>query len=65
MAFADVVRGYWLWVVWAFIAVVVVFGYIRVRRHLDRVERAADAGDTAGRGRRREERKKEERKGVE
>jgi hypothetical protein len=36
-------HGYWLWFVWALIALVVVVGGIRVRRHLNRVERAADA----------------------
>jgi hypothetical protein len=51
-----------LWFAWAIIAVVVVVGYFRVRRHLDRVEKKGDADEAALRARRREEHEKDARK---
>lgn len=55
-------QGYWLWFAWAIVAVVVVVGYFQVRRHLNRVEKGADADDAALKARRRHEHEKEERK---
>jgi hypothetical protein len=43
VSLADLVRGNWLWFVWAGIAVCVVVGYVVVRRRLHRVEAAGDA----------------------
>jgi hypothetical protein len=55
-------EGYWLWFAWAIVAIVVVVGYFRVRRHLDRVEKGADQDEAALRARRRHEHEKDERK---
>jgi hypothetical protein len=51
MNFFYLVRGNWLWIVWAGIAVCVVVGYIRVRHHLHRVEAAGDAASAEARTR--------------
>jgi hypothetical protein len=64
-----VLQGYWLWFAWAIVALVVVVGYFRVRRHLDRVEKGAGAGadETPLRAERRREHEKDahKHKGVE
>ncbi|HWZ61027.1 MAG TPA: hypothetical protein VNW46_18725 [Gemmatimonadaceae bacterium] len=65
MAFADAVQGYWLWAVFAVIALVVVVGYFRVRGRLKKVERAGDAADAARRAEGRAHHAKDKHKGVE
>jgi hypothetical protein len=61
----DLVRGNWLWFVWAGIAVCVVVGYIVVRRRLHRVEAAGDVRSEEGRARHAAEHARKHRGGVE
>jgi hypothetical protein len=65
MSFFYLVRGNWLWFVWAAIAVCVVVGYIRVRHHLHRVEASGDAASAEARKRHAAEHAKRKRGGVE
>lgn len=65
MAFSNLVRGNFLWLVWAVIAVCVVVGFLRVRHKLNRVEAAGDAGTGEGRKRHAAEHVKKKRGGVE
>jgi len=44
-------QGYGLWIVWVAAAILVVLGYIRVRRNIKRVERSADSADEGTRTR--------------
>lgn len=55
----------WLWFVWGAIAVCVVVGYFRVRRQIDRVERAGDQPAPGAKERHVTERDKREHRGVE
>jgi len=65
MTFFNLVGGNWLWFVWAAIAVCVVVGYIRVRRHLNRVEAAPEPGAEEARKRHAAEHAKKRRRSVE
>lgn len=44
-------QGYGLWIVWVAAAILVVLGYIRVRRNIKRVERSDDSVDEVERTR--------------
>jgi hypothetical protein len=65
VSLADLVRGNWLWFVWAGIAVCVVVGYVVVRRRLRRVEAAGDAPSGEGRARHAADHARKRRGGVE
>jgi hypothetical protein len=65
MSFFTAIHGYWLWYVWAIIAAVVVVGYFRVRRRIDRAETSPDAAEETARTRHAAEREKRKHKGVE
>jgi membrane protein implicated in regulation of membrane protease activity len=67
MNFTSWIQGSWLWFAWAFFAVVVIVGYISIRRRLNRVERSADAGGGASDAdaHRRHEKEKRSRHSVE
>jgi beta-lactamase regulating signal transducer with metallopeptidase domain len=65
MSFFSAIHGYWLWYVWAFIAVVVVIGYVRVRHKINRAEAAGDPADEAARLRHAAEHEKRKHKGIE
>jgi hypothetical protein len=65
MSYFTAVHGYWLWYVWAIIAVVVVIGYVRVRGQINRSERAGDAAEEQLKKQHAAEHEKRKHKGVE
>jgi hypothetical protein len=46
-----VILGHWLWFVWAVMAVIVIFGYVHVRRRLHHLENAEDVASPEARER--------------
>jgi hypothetical protein len=58
-------HGYWIWFVWAIIAVLVVIGYVRVRSRLGRLERSEDPATVDARKRHAAEKTKKKHGGVE
>jgi hypothetical protein len=67
MNFTSWISGSWLWFAWAIAALVVIVGYISIRRRLNRVERSADSGGTpsAADAHRRHDKEKKSRHSVE